>query len=235
MRRLRVFPPCVATVPSTTSFHPAPEGRLPIRVLAAVNRLLTRAYHKLEVRHRPIIPARGAAILVCNHVSGLDPLLIQSTMNRVIVWMMAKEFYDIAALTPVFRIIEAIPVARSGRDMGATRAAMRALHGGRVVGIFPEGRIERSRELLPFQTGVAMMAIKTGVPVFPAYLDGTQRSKTMRSAFLGRQEATLSFGPEVQFDRSSTDRESLDRATQAIQQAVETLRQAEEIRRRRHL
>lgn len=201
-------------------------------MLAAVNRLLSRGYHKLELRSPPCVPRSGAAILICNHTSGLDPLLIQSTLNRVVVWMMAKEFYDIPWLNPIFRTIEAIPVERSGRDMAATRAAMRALHTGRLLGIFPEGRIENTRQLLPFQTGVALMAIKTGVPVFPAYLDGTQRRQTMLQAFLHRHEATLAYGPEVQFDRSGTDRGTLERATAAMQQAVEALRLKEESRRR---
>jgi 1-acyl-sn-glycerol-3-phosphate acyltransferase len=143
---------------------------------------------------------------------------------RLIVWMMAREYYEIKALTWVFRTIEAIPVDRGGRDMAATRAALRAIDQGRVLGVFPEGRIEPTRELLPFQTGVALMAIKTGVPVFPAYLDGTQRNKSMLRAFLARNRATLTFGTAVQFDRSSTSKEALQDATDAFAAAVAALK-----------
>ena len=91
--------------------------------------------------------------------------------------MMASEYYKIKAMKWMYELIEAIPVDRSGRDMAATRAALRALGKGHVLGIFPEGKIAPNRELLPFQSGVAMLAIKTKVPVYPAFLDGTQRGQ----------------------------------------------------------
>jgi len=202
------------------------EERLPVRALHLADRLLTRVWHHTVVVRRQPLPAQGAAILVCNHTSGLDPFMIQSVCERVIVWMMAKEYYDIKALTWAFRIIEAIPVDRAARDTASVRAALRALHDGRVLGVFPEGRIEPTRELMAFQTGVALMAIKARVPVYPAFLEGTQRSKSMPAAFAFPNRATLSFGPPVEFDRSSTSKESLEEATRLIKLAVESLRPA---------
>src|SRR5204862_6211435 len=131
----------------------------------------------------------------------------QSLRQRLIVWMMANEYYDLKFLNGFYRLLEAIPVSRGGRDLSATRAALRALENGRVVGIFPEGRTEPSLDLLPFQTGVALLAIKANVPVYPAYLDGTQRNQEMVPAVLFRNRATLTFGPAVQFDRTSTTKE----------------------------
>jgi 1-acyl-sn-glycerol-3-phosphate acyltransferase len=201
-----------------------PEKRLSVRALKAFDVLFARCYHRVTVESPPRLPRAGAAILVCNHTSGLDPLLIQSVCRRVIVWMMAKEYYDITAIGWVFRAVDAIPVERSGRDLSSTRQALRALADGRVLGIFPEGKIETSRELLPFQTGVAMMAIKTDVPVYPAYLDGTQRGKEMLPAILVPNRATLRFGPPVEFDRSGTAKPQLEEATARIQSAVAALR-----------
>jgi len=195
-----------------------------VRAFWASNVIFSRAYHRTIVRQPQRIPRRGPAILACNHISGLDPLLLQSVCPRPVVWMMAREYYEIAALTWVFQAINAIPVDRSGRDTAATRAALRALGDGRVLGIFPEGKIETSRDLLPFQTGVAMLAIRTKVPVCPAYLDGTQRDMSMLRAFFTPNESTISFGPPVQFDRSSTSRQALEAATERIEAAVAALR-----------
>jgi 1-acyl-sn-glycerol-3-phosphate acyltransferase len=203
-----------------------PEDRLAIKALHLADKILARVWHHTVVLKRHPLPAEGPAILVCNHTSGLDPLLIQSVVERVVIWMMAKEYYDIKALTWVFKTIEAIPVDRSARDTGSVRAALRHLADGRILGVFPEGRIERTRELMPFQTGVAMMAIKTGVPVYPAFLDGTQRNKTMLGGFIWPNRATLSFGPPVEFNRSSTSRENLEDATDRIKAAVAALRGA---------
>jgi 1-acyl-sn-glycerol-3-phosphate acyltransferase len=197
---------------------------LTIRLLALGNRVLARLWHRTVVLRRPTLPKHGAAILVCNHTSGLDPFLLQSVLDRVVIWMMAKEYYDIKAMTWFFRAIEAIPVDRDGRDMASVRAGLRCLKQGRILGVFAEGRIETSRELLPFQTGVAMMAIRAGVPVFPAYLDGSQRNKNMLAAFLWPNRVTLAFGPPVQFDRTDPSREGLEAATARIREAVGALR-----------
>jgi 1-acyl-sn-glycerol-3-phosphate acyltransferase len=201
-----------------------PEKRFVSRVLHAANRSYTHLYHHLEVFAPSKLPKTGPAIVVCNHTSPLDPHLIQSPCPRLITWMMAKEYYDLWFLKPVFEQLGVIPVTRSGRDTSAMRAAMRALANGQLVGIFPEGRIENSRELFPFQIGVALMAMKTGVPVYPAFLDGTQRYKPMLQALLLPQRAQVIFGDEVMFDRGDNTRDGLSAATTAIQSAVEALR-----------
>jgi 1-acyl-sn-glycerol-3-phosphate acyltransferase len=104
------------------------------------------------------------------------------------------------------------------------RTALRQLAAGRVVGIFPEGRISTAGDLQDFQTGVALMAIRAKAPVYPAYLDGTQRNRSMTQAFLHRANSVINFGPAVEFDRSGTDREHLEKATVAIRSAVQNLR-----------
>jgi 1-acyl-sn-glycerol-3-phosphate acyltransferase len=201
-----------------------PEARLPIKLLRAVNVLFTRIYHNLEIRSPAQLPSHGPAILVCNHTSGLDPLLLQAPCNRLITWMMAAEYFQLRSAAPIFRTLGVIPVQRTGRDSASLRAALRALENNQILGIFPEGRIETSCDFLPFQTGVALMAIKTGVPVYPAYLDGSQRGKEMLPAFLIPNHATLSFGPPVDFDRSSTSRQSLEAATERIRDAIANIK-----------
>lgn len=202
-----------------------PETTLSVRILKAGNRFFTRWYHRLKVQNDCPLPADGPAILVCNHVSALDPLLIQSAIRkRLVIWMMAKEYYNVPVLGLIFRAVHTITVERSGRDLTATRAALRALENGRILGIFPEGRIETSSDLLPFQTGVALMAIKAGVDVYPAYLDGTQRGKEMVAAVISPNKARLTFGPKVEFDRSSTGKQALEEATDKIRAAIEGLR-----------
>ena len=164
---------------------------------------------------------RGPAILACNHTSSIDPAFIQAAVrNRLITWMMAREYMDIKGTGWFYRTLGVIPVERSGRDTTPLRAAIRALDAGKILGVFPEGKIATTTELLPFQTGLALMAIKTGAPVYPVYLTGTQRNKEMVEAVLFRNEAIISFGPPVEFDRSATSREHLESATTAIRTAI---------------
>jgi 1-acyl-sn-glycerol-3-phosphate acyltransferase len=201
-----------------------PENRLPIRLLQAFDVCFARIYHRVNVLSPQRLPKQGPAILICNHVSGLDPMLIQAVCPRLIVWMMAREYYEIPVLRTVFKTVEAIPVDRAGRDLAATRAALRALEAGRILGVFPEGKIETSHSLLPFQTGVALMALKANVAVYPAYLDGTQRGKEMVPAVLTRNVASVAFGPPLEYPGVSTSKEVLQEVTERYVEAVERLR-----------
>ncbi|HSV15958.1 MAG TPA: lysophospholipid acyltransferase family protein [Tepidisphaeraceae bacterium] len=203
-----------------------PEDRLPIRILQLVDTLFARVYHDLTVISPQCLPRKGPAILICNHINSIDPVFLQASIHhRLITWMMAQEYMSLTGLGWFFRTIGIIPVARSGRDTGPLRAALRELQAGRIIGIFPEGRIAETDELLPFQTGVALMAIKTGVPVYPAYIEGSQRGRDMMTAMLSRCEATVAYGPPVQFDRhSGTGRAQLEGATAAMRTAILQLR-----------
>jgi 1-acyl-sn-glycerol-3-phosphate acyltransferase len=201
-----------------------PENRLWIRFLQAVDVCYARIYHRVNVLSPQRLPKQGPAILICNHISGLDPFFIQAVCPRLIVWMMAKEYYEIRGLKTILKSIEAIPVDRGGRDLAATRSALRALEANRILGVFPEGKIETLNDLLPFQTGVALMAIKAGVPVYPAYIDGTQRGREMHQAFLYPNIATLAFGPAVEYPAASTSKEVLQDATNAFTAAVTRLK-----------
>lgn len=199
------------------------ENRLAVRLLGWANLAFTRLFHHVSVSGRLPLPKTGPAILVCNHTSGLDPLLIQSCSTRLIVWMMAREYYDIRPLQWVFKTIEAIPVDRNGRDMSATRAALRALQQGRILGVFPEGKIEKTRELFPFHTGVALLAAKSQVPVYPLYLDGTQRGLEMIDAFRWPMRASIRSGPAIALDYATADRQTLADNTRRIEDAVKKL------------
>src|SRR3954465_9137267 len=112
-----------------------PPLRAGARILVGIGRLYTRMFHDLEVLAPCQLPKTGPAILVCNHTSGLDPVLIQSACPRVVVWMMAKEDYEIAAMRWGFELLQLIPVERGAKDIAATRAALRALQAGRVLGV----------------------------------------------------------------------------------------------------
>ncbi len=211
--------------PATKPPAKRPEDRIAIRALRGIDTLFARVYHDLRIVSPSRLPRRGAGILVCNHVSSLDPLLLQSASpQRLIIWMMAKEYMDMPGLGGIFRTLGVIPVDRGGRDTSSLRAALRALNDGRILGVFPEGKIATADDLLPFHTGAALMAIKAKVPIYPAYQDGTQRGQGMHAACLVRQKAAVAFGPPVEFDRSSTSKENLDAATAAIRDSVAALK-----------
>ena len=117
-----------------------PENHPIIRILQAVTVCFARIYHRLTVVSPCGIPRSGAAILVCNHISPLDPLLIQSVCPRLITWMMAREYYVQPGLHWLFRQIEVIPVDRSGQDFSAMRSALRGAAKWPGAGNFSRGK-----------------------------------------------------------------------------------------------
>jgi 1-acyl-sn-glycerol-3-phosphate acyltransferase len=209
-------------VPDTARTPEQLEKRLVVRAGKAFTRLFTSRFHDLKVLTPCPIPPAGPAILVSNHTSSLDPALLQAAVPRLITWMMAKEYFMFGTRW-FFNAIEPILVERSGKDMAATRAGLRALHAGKVLGVFPEGRIETGPELLEFQTGVALLALRSGAPVFPAYLDGMQRGKGMLEAIVSPGRSTIVFGPQVQLDGTAEGREGLEAATAKIRDSVAAL------------
>jgi 1-acyl-sn-glycerol-3-phosphate acyltransferase len=221
----QTLPVSPSRVPESLDRHSRPENQLRIRLLQAADVCFCRIYHQVIVRSPSQLPRNGPAILVSNHISGLDPLLIQSVCPRLITWMMAKEYYDLRPLNWIFRTIGLIPVDRRGRDTAATRSALRALKDGRILGVFPEGRIETSQDLLPFQNGAVRMAAKTGAPIYPVYLDGTQRGREMLGSFLYRSRSTIAFGPPIDVSGSESSDENIDRATERVRAAVMSLRE----------
>jgi 1-acyl-sn-glycerol-3-phosphate acyltransferase len=206
---------------SRSERHPA------VRLARFVNWCVGRLYHRVRLASPCPLPKTGAAIVVCNHISGLDPILIQTVTPRLIRWMMAREYYEQRGGKWLLDLVGAIPVDRTGKDLAATRAALAALEKGYVLGIFPEGKIETSGELLPFQAGIVLLAAKSGAPIYPAYLDGTQRGKEMLAAYLRPNRATLAFGPPLVLDRSAAARPNMDAAAQKIWDSVNNLRKTQ--------
>ena len=124
----------------------------------------------------------------------------------------------------VFERVGVILVDRGNRDMASIRAAMRVLAAGYVLGVFPEGRIETTDEIIPFQSGIGLLAMKTRAPVYPAYLDGSQRGLEMIEAFYRRSEISIAFGEAVDLGDLDDSKPAVLEATRRIQSAVKSLK-----------
>lgn len=120
----------------------------------------------------PVAPGEGA-LIVCNHSSGVDPNVIQVCTDRVVHWMVAREYYQMPVLNWAFRATDTIPVNRAGVDTASTKMAIRLAQQGGLVGLFPEGRINTTKDLLlPGRPGAALIALRARVKVIPCYVSG---------------------------------------------------------------
>jgi len=127
-----------------------------------------------EVRGASNLPMEGGVVLVANHVSYWDPVVVGCAINRRIHFMAKSELFDIPVLSTIIRALGTFPVRRDKSDRAAIRTAIKLLEEGHVVGVFPEGTRSHSGELLKPHLGAAMLALKAGVPMLPVAVRGTK-------------------------------------------------------------
>ena len=218
-------------------FQQTCTGDLPMsllmRLVQASNGFYARAFHQLHQHNRCPVPARGPALIAANHTAGLDPAMIQAACPRRIHWVMTRRFYDRPLLNGFFRWTAMIPIDVRGRDSRAWRNAIEQLRLGRLVGVFPEGRIERRGALLPFQVGVALLAIRGRADVYPVFLDGLQRDTPMLHTYLLPQYPSLVWGRPLPAAHCNPNRQTLRELTNRLQRRMAELRLAFPAPRRR--
>jgi 1-acyl-sn-glycerol-3-phosphate acyltransferase len=138
--------------------------------------LLVHSIYRLEQRGLEHIPLEGPAVLVCNHVSFVDPIVIAAATRRPIRFVMDHRIFRMPLIGFIFRHMRTIPIAPAKEDAALMESAFdevaRALEAGELVGIFPEGSITQSGEILAFRPGVQRIVARTPVPVIPLALRG---------------------------------------------------------------
>lgn len=159
-------------------------------------RWFCRRYHRLEAT--PIrLPQSGPALVVANHVSGLDPFLLIAASRRPLRFIIATEEYRRPLLNRMFRAAGCIPVDRAQRPERAFREALRALAAGEVVALFPHGTIHLDSEPpRALKKGVARLAQLADCPVFPVRIEGIKGEGHVVRGVLRRSRARLlSYAP----------------------------------------
>ena len=140
----------------------------------AVARPLARFIHRTRWEgFEGFRPPEGGFVIVANHASGLDPPLVQFAAQRRVRFMMAKEQMH-PAMDWLWRRLEVLPVTYTAADAGMLREAVRHVRSGGVVGVFPEGAIERPPCVLaPFAEGTGTLVALTKAPVVVLWIHGT--------------------------------------------------------------
>jgi 1-acyl-sn-glycerol-3-phosphate acyltransferase len=162
------------------------------------NYVLARVLWRAKVEGELHLPPGQGAVIVCNHIGPIDPSFIALATDRIVHWMVAKEFCVHPAMSWFFKIMQAIPVNRGGVDTASTKLAIRYASNGDLVGLFPEGRInDTDRLLLPGRPGAALIALRSRVPVVPCYLTGAPNDGTSFGAFFLPAKAHLRIGKPI--------------------------------------
>ncbi|WP_206951673.1 MFS transporter [Trinickia acidisoli] len=149
---------------------------VPEFLLRFVAWLLVHTFYRIRLVHAERIPEEGAAVLVCNHVSYVDAVVIMAESPRPIRFVMDHRIFRSPFAGWLFRHAKAIPIAPAHEDPAmlesAYEACAKALADGELVCIFPEGKLTRDGELNMFRHGVTQILERTPVPVIPMALRG---------------------------------------------------------------
>ena len=169
--------------------------------------LFTHTIYKIQIEGQEHVPFRGPALLVCNHVSMVDGLLVGASVQRFIRFMVYRPYYEKKPFFWILKLMNAIPIAGGDREKVAEslQRATRQLSEGHIVCIFAEGSVSRTGNLLPFKRGFERIVQDLDVPVIPVHLDGVWGSifSFEKGRFLWKWPrriplpVTVSFGPPL--------------------------------------
>ena len=160
-------------------------GLVPEFLMRFLAWLLIHTFYRVDKAGLQNIPDEGACIVVCNHVSYVDAVVIAACVRRPVRFVMDHRIFRVPLLSFIFRTMRTIPIAPAKEDSAmkerAFADAAAALRAGEIVGIFPEGKLTDTGELSPFRPGVQQMIATTPVPVVPMALSGLWGSFFSRS------------------------------------------------------
>ena len=190
--------------PASTSPEPRAEAFPPLyRLVRGACAPVLRGLFGLRVEGAEHLPATGSFILAANHHNYLDGVVLGVAVPRPIAFLVMPRVYRATPLhPPLHRRIGSIPVNLERPDPGAIKRVLRALGAGRIVGIFPEGPFSQEGRLVTGQPGAALIALRAGVPIVPAAIQGTYEALRARRFYVPRRRPlSVRFGAPLVFDR----------------------------------
>jgi len=144
-------------------------------LVKATARLLVWFFYRQKVVGAEHVPEKGAFLLVSNHVSFVDAIVLQAAARRQLRFLMLHRFYERGLVGWFCRLWEAIPIEPSDGGGGVRQSldvVIKALKAGDAVCVFPEGAMTRTGHVHGFKRGFEVVARKAGAPIVPAYIDG---------------------------------------------------------------
>jgi 1-acyl-sn-glycerol-3-phosphate acyltransferase len=196
-------------------------------IVLAWARITTRILWRARVSGPLPIPPGQGAVIVSNHRCPFDPAFMTLAVDRIMHWMVAKEYCEHPLMGLVLRVFEPIPTSRGGVDTAATKLTIRYAQQGEIVGLFPEGRLNTTGQLmLPGRPGVAMIALRARVPVIPCYIEGSPYDGTSLGCLLMPAKVRLVVGRPIDlspyYDRDN-DREVIEDLTARFMREIAAL------------
>ncbi|HEY3373927.1 MAG TPA: lysophospholipid acyltransferase family protein [Candidatus Aquicultor sp.] len=174
------------------------------KLVCALLALYMKPAYRYEITGKENIPKKGPVILAANHMSYFDPIMIAFVGKPRPVNFMAKaELIKIPLLGRALKALHTFPVKRGLADKGAISYALKVLADGEVLLIFPEGTRHRDGKLGEPFSGVTSMALKTGTPIVPVGIIGTDKVKPKGSKLLKFPKIKAHIGEPIMVEKAS--------------------------------
>jgi len=177
------------------------------KFLQAICRIATTLLFDLKVFGVHRIPQEGGVLVVCNHQSYLDPVLVAVRSRRPLSYMAKSELFGFKPFDWLIRSLGAFPVRQGAGDVRAIKEAIERLQQGDALTIFPEGSRSEDGGLLPIEPGIGLMVRKAKVPVLPVVIDGAFRAWPKGRRIFGPAPVRVLYGSPM--DLSKLDREKI--------------------------
>jgi len=178
---------------------------------------------RLSVAGIERLPRTGPAVLVANHTSWLDPIVLPLALPRKPGFLAMEELWKMPVVGFVMRAYGhlAIPLHRGAVDATALRRALGVLKEGALLIVFPEGGISPDGRLRPFHRGAALLAARAGAPLVPVAISGTRDALPLTRVVPRLRPITIRIGAPIPV--TGTAREDLVRAGEEAAQQIQTL------------
>ncbi len=163
--------------------------------------LISLFYLPMKVMGRENIQKRGGFILAGNHVSYLDPIIFGIACPRSLNYMARDTLFKSHIFRWMLKKAHVFPLKQDVADFGAIKEALKRLKDGKGLVLFPEGTRSSDGRIGQGQEGVGFLARKSGVPVIPVYLDGTQKALPKGSKMIHRARLRVVFGRPMIFSK----------------------------------
>lgn len=186
-----------------------------IKTLASV---LLRILYKVEVRHTGVIPESGPLIICSNHIHNFDPIIVVMGVKREIRFMAKAEMFSWPVIGYLAKCGRAFPVKRGGADIQAIKQAIQILKDQEVLGIFPEGTRSKTGDMNELNTGVVMIAERTGAVIVPAAIVGEYKFRRRVTIVFGSPVNLQDLCPGEKYDRAV--------ATKNLMQLIRALKES---------
>ena len=186
--------------------------------------LLFKIFFRFKIDGIEKVPEKGGVIVVSNHISHLDPLVIGAAIRKRQSTFMAKRGLFKIPLVGAFVKTFSFPVDRDTPQPSTIKEAVRRLKNGELIVMFPEGGRSKDGSLLDAKRGTGLIAALSGAKVIPAYIDGTNTVLPAGAKFIRLSSIRIIFGDSIETKGKESGRDFQERIGNDIMEEIRNLK-----------